>query len=127
MIWFLVSFFLVGIVSLPGDVVLQPTTTEPRARVAAVVQDLGRTIRLERAFDSMDRLRTEGSAELEAFAIRFGDTLARTGSSLSDLESLRDELDQALRTAWDQQLAARAALRAEVSADEWRAIFPAPK
>lgn len=126
MIWFIVSFCLIGVLSVPGDVVTQASTQAPRERAAALIADLGRTIRIERAFDQIDRLRRESAAELESYAIRFGDALVREEVTLRDLEALHDEFDQKLRAAWERQLAARSALRTEVVAREWRAIFPPP-
>lgn len=127
MIWFLVSFLLAGVLSLPGDLPLQRSTAEPRRRAAEVVSDLERSIRIERAFDALDDLRTASAGKLEEHAIRFGDALARPATTKEELQALRADLDRALRAAWAQQVSVRARLRAEVSAEEWSRIFPAPR
>ncbi|MBK9387910.1 MAG: hypothetical protein IPN34_24090 [Planctomycetes bacterium] len=127
MIWFLVSFFLAGVLSVPGDLPLQRSTAEPRRRAAELVTELERAIRLERAFDALDELRSASAGELERHAILFGDALARSTTTKQELLALRDELDRALRAAWGQQLAVRARLRAELTPEEWQQIFPAPR
>ncbi|MBL8896968.1 MAG: hypothetical protein JNM84_05050 [Planctomycetes bacterium] len=127
MIWFLVSFLLVGVLSVPGDLPLQRSTAEPRRRAAEVVTDLERSIRLERAFDELDALRSASAGELERHAILFGDALARPATTKQELQALRGDLDRALRAAWTKQIEVRARLRAAVSAEEWQRIFPAPR
>lgn len=126
MIWFLVSFFLAGVLALPGDLALQRPTELSRRRAAEVVTELSRSIRIERAFDELDRLHGEAAGEMEAHAIRIGDALADPATPKSRLQELRAELDQAQRSAFAKQLAVRTRLRAELSAEEWRRIFPAP-
>jgi hypothetical protein len=126
-IWFLVSFFLAGILSVPGDLPLQRSTEEPRRRAAEVVTDLERSIRLERLFDEFDALRSASAGELERHALLFGDALERSSTTKAELQALRAELDRGLRAAWAKQLAVRSRLRAELSAEEWRQIFLAPR
>lgn len=125
MIWALVAALLFGSVFGGTTAVFLDRWTRARSALEQAVRDPVRRARADELLGAFADQRVELVDRLSSAGDELGRALAHRGASRLEVQALLDEIELRRATAWKRQVELRFELRGMLTADEWRALFPA--